>query len=94
MGKAYFRVCCKGGGRFRNMKCAKVPPYFTRKEEFIMTKEFLEKRYKPGRRENSFYMDMPGSAKSKEYAIYSRDFTGYSYHIDKATGSLVRDVLK
>lgn len=59
-----------------------------------MTKEFLGKRCKPGRRENSFYMDMPGSAKSREHAIYERGFVGYSYHIDKATGSLVRDELK
>lgn len=60
----------------------------------MMTKEFLEKRYKPGRRENSFYMDMPEDTNSEEYAIYERGFVGYSYHIDKATGSLVQDELK
>ena len=93
--RVHFYSIAMVGRRFRNVKCAKASPVFLQERRMlIVTKEFLEKRYKPGRRENSFYMDMPGSAKSKEYAIYSRDFAGYSYHKDKSTGSIVPDELK
>lgn len=56
--------------------------------------EQLEKRYVPGRRENSFFMDMPIIEKNRKRAsVASENIFEYTYYVD-SDGSLIKEKLK
>lgn len=59
-----------------------------------MLSERLEERYMPGRRKNSFFMNMPNRKKQGGSSVISKDFAGYSYYIQKDTGKLVRETMR
>lgn len=56
-----------------------------------MYNEAWEKRYSPGKRKNSFYMDQP-KVKSHEKRMEALDrFSGYTYYLDGSGSKLIRE---
>ncbi len=54
----------------------------------------LEQRYAPGRRENSFFVDMPVAKKEKQYAsVAANHLFEYTYYVD-SDGKLIKEKLK
>lgn len=58
-----------------------------------MFSEKLEERYMPGRRKNSFFMDMPDRKKQTGSSKMPKALSGYSYYIQNDTGKLVREMM-
>lgn len=59
-----------------------------------MLNEKIEERYAPGRRENSFFMDMPVKKRKerKSAPIAANRIAGYTYYIN-ANGDLIREAI-
>lgn len=57
--------------------------------------EKIKERYAPGRRENSFFMDMPVKKrkKRKTASVAVERITGYTYYIG-SNGDLIREAIK
>lgn len=54
----------------------------------------LEQRYTPGRRENSFFVDMPYvKNKRKKEPVGSNSVIEYTYYVD-SDGNLIKEVLR
>lgn len=49
------------------------------------------KRYAPGKRRNSFYMDIPEPKEHEEWMEVLDKHPGYTYHIDDSGKTLVRE---
>lgn len=54
----------------------------------------IEERYAPGRRENSFFVDMPVIKRKRKFASVAKEnIFEYTYYID-SDGSLIKEKLK
>ncbi len=59
-----------------------------------MYNELLERRYAPGKRQNSFYVDLP-EVESYERRMNALDgFSGYTYYLDDTNQKLVQEKMK
>lgn len=56
-----------------------------------MYNEVLERRYAPGKRQNSFYMDMPRLEYYERRMKALGECAGYTYHIDESGQKLVQE---
>lgn len=56
-----------------------------------MYNERLRKRYAVGKRNNSFYMDMPRVEGYEKRMEILSELSGYTYHIDRSSNRLVQE---
>lgn len=59
-----------------------------------MYNETLERRYAPGKRRNSFYMDLPRLENYERRMEALDGFLGYTYYIDEVNQRLVQEKMK
>lgn len=65
-----------------------------KKEGCEMYSEFMEKRYAPGKRKNSFYMDMPRLEGYEKRMEDLDDALEYTYYIDDSNRKLVQETIQ
>lgn len=66
----------------------------TKWEENTMYEDILERRYAPGKRQNSFYMDLPRLESYERRMEALDEFPGYTYYIDRGSQKLVCEKLR